>query len=283
MAEFAVVAFGGLLHAGLVGLELVLGGERHAVDALEHGVRLRTLPIRGGGALQLECLDIAGVRQVRSTAEIRPHHIALTVEIVVHAQLLMADIYGRLGLERIFLVFDELNLVRLISLFAQGLLFAHHSALEALRRLDDALHVLFDGLQVIRREWILHVEVVVETVLDHRANAELGIRAYLLHGLCHDMGGRMAHDAYAFRRVEGHGFDVVAIVQRRVEVSQLAIETHCDDALVVCEQFDAGLACFHLLRLAVDCDGDVCFCHEVSFAIWVRGTRCRPGLCSVTT
>ena len=32
----------------------------------------------------------------------------------------MADVYGRLGLERIFLVFDELDLVRLISLFAPG-------------------------------------------------------------------------------------------------------------------------------------------------------------------
>ena len=81
---------------------------------------------------------------MRSAAQILPHHIAVTVDVVVEAQFLAADFGGGFWIEVGFLVFDEFNLVRLIGLFCQSLLFGHHAAAEGLGGLDNALHALFD-------------------------------------------------------------------------------------------------------------------------------------------
>ena len=261
LAELAVVALGGLLHARLVGLELILRRERHAVDALQHRVRLGALPVCGGCAFKLERLDEARVRQVRSAAQVGPHDVAVAVDVVVHAQLFVADLDGRLGVERVLLVLDELELVRLVGLLLHRLLLGDDTAGEALRGLDDALHVLLDRLEVVGRERFGHVEVVVEAVLDDRADAELGVGTDLLHRLRHDVRRRMTHDRDAVLGVEGDRFDDVAVLERRVEVARFAVEAYGDDVLVVGEQFDARLACIHLLRFAVDRDGDGVLCH----------------------
>ena len=252
LAELAVVALGGFLHARLVRLELLFGGERHAVDALEHRVRLGALPVGGRRAFELERLDEARVRQVRSTAQVGPHHIAFTVDVVVHAQLFVADLHGGFGVERVLFVFDQFELVRLVRLFLQRLVLGDYAAFEALRGLDDALHVLLDRLQILRCERLGHVEVVVEAVFDHRSHAELRIGADLLHGLRHDMRRGVAHDRDAIRRIERDRFDFVTVGERCVEVAGLAVETHGDDVLVVGEQVDARLVRIHLLRFAVD-------------------------------
>ncbi len=73
-----------------------------------------------------------------------------------------------------FLVLDQLDLERLVGLLLQGLLLGHHTAAEGLGGLDDALHALFDVLQVVRSEGLVDLEVVVEAVLDDGADAQLG-------------------------------------------------------------------------------------------------------------
>ena len=55
--------------------------------------------------------------------------------------------------------------------------------------------------------------------------------------------------------------------------SPSCVKTHCDDILVFREELDASLICCHLLRFAVECNGDGLFSHELSFAIGVRGTN----------
>ena len=172
-----------------------------------------------------------------------------------------------------FLVFDEFNLVRLIGLFCQSLLFGHHAAAEGLGGLDNALHALFDFLEVLRSERSLDIEIVVEAVFDDRSNTKLGVRANLLHGLGHDMGCGMAHDGHTVLAIERDGFHNVAVVQLGIEIAGFAVQTHRDDVLVVGEELDAGLVCRHLLLFAVECDGDGLFSHELSFAIGVRVTN----------
>ncbi len=189
---------------------------------------------------------------MRSTAQVGPHHIAFTVDVVVHAQLFVADLHGGFGVERVLFVFDQFELVRLVRLFLQRFVLGDHAAFEALRGLDDALHVLLDRLQILRRERLGHVEVVVEAVFDHRSHAELRVGADLLHGLRHDMRRGVAHDRDAIRRIERDRFDFVTVGEWCVEVAGLAVETHGDDVLVVGEQVDARLVRIHLLRFAVD-------------------------------
>lgn len=60
--KLAVVALGGLLKAGLICLEVLLSGESRAIDALQHRIGFAATPICGCGTLDLERLDIAGVR-----------------------------------------------------------------------------------------------------------------------------------------------------------------------------------------------------------------------------
>ena len=68
---------------------------------------------------------------------------------------------------------------------------------EALAPLLDLLHPLLDGLEVIGGEGLVDVEVVVEAVLDRRADAQLGLGEQLLHGLGHDVRGGVPQDVQA--------------------------------------------------------------------------------------
>ena len=272
-AKLAVVALRGLLQTGLVGLQILLGGECRTVDALQHRVRLAATPVCGGGTLNLERLDVAGVRQMRAAAQVLPDHIAVTVDVVVEAQFLAADFSGSFRIEVGLLVLDKLELVRLIGLFGEGFLLGHHAAAEGLGGLDDALHALFDLFEILRSERGVHIEIVVEAVLDDRSDAEFGVRTDFLYGLGHDVGRGVAHDGHAVLAIEGDGLHNVAVVQLGVEVARFAVQTNRDDVLVIREELDAGLVCRHLLRFAVECDGDGLFSHEMSFAIGVRVTN----------
>ena len=60
--KLAVVALGGLLKTSLIGLEIFFGGESRTINALQHRIGFAATPICGCGTLDLERLDIAGVR-----------------------------------------------------------------------------------------------------------------------------------------------------------------------------------------------------------------------------
>ena len=268
-----MITLGGFLQTGLIRLQILLGGEGRAIDTLQHGVRFVATPVGGGGTFDLERLDVTGVRQMRSTAQILPDHIAITVDVVVEAQLLLTDLSGSFRVEMRFLVFDEFELVRLVGLFRQGLLLAHHTATEGLGGFDDALHALFDVLEILRGERLDNVEIVVEAVFDDRADAKLGIRTDFLHGLGHDMGRGMAHDGHAVLAVECNRLHDVTVMQFGIKITGFAVQAHRNDVLVIREELDTGLIRSHLLRFAVECYGDGLFSHGLSFAIGVRVTN----------
>ncbi len=67
---------------------------------------------------------------------------------------------------------------------------------------DDLAHLLFDGREIFRREWLVAVEIVVEAILDHRADGHLGAGKQFLHRLGQHMGAVMAD--------EFEGFGIVA-------------------------------------------------------------------------
>jgi hypothetical protein len=62
---------------------------------------------------------------------------------------------------------------------------------EVLAGLDDLLHPLLEGLEVLGREGPLGGEVVVEAVLHRRADAQPGAREQVLHGLGQHVRGRV--------------------------------------------------------------------------------------------
>src|SRR5947207_8804665 len=194
--ELAVVALGCLLEEPDVLLLRVPGLPRGAVDPLELGVLLAPPPVRRGAAHELERGDVPGGRQVRAAAEVLPRQRAVGADVVVDRQLARADFDGcALGrAARGALETDELELVRLARKLFSRVVVGDRTAYERLALLDDLLHALLDALKVLGMERLGYVEVVVETVLDRRTDAEPRLRKELLHCLRHDVRGRVTED-----------------------------------------------------------------------------------------
>ena len=82
---------------------------------------------------------------------------------------------------------------------------------EPLALLDDLAHPGLDLLEVLGDERGLDVEVVVEAVLDRRADAEPGVREQLLHRLRHHVRGGVPQDVVAVGAVDRDALDLVAV------------------------------------------------------------------------
>ena len=83
--------------------------------------------------------------------------------------------------------------------------------------------------QVVRREGLRDVEVVVEAVGDRRPDAELGLGVQLLHGLGEHVRGGVPDHAAPGVGVGGDRLDVGVGVGRPGEVAQGAVGVADDD------------------------------------------------------
>ena len=112
---------------------------------------------------------------MRSAAQVAPDAFAgPRIEVVIGGQLIAADLHH---VRVTGFVVDQFELVRLISQFgAGGVGGLIDPAGEQLTVLDDDLHPLLEGLEVLRRKRLRHIEVVIEAVGDRRADAQLGCR-----------------------------------------------------------------------------------------------------------
>ena len=176
LAELAVVTLFGLFDARKVRVELLLLREAGAVDALEHLAAAVTAPVSAGNARELDgvALDAAGGVQMRAGAEV--NEFALTVE--------RDD-----GILR--QVVDELDLVRLIALLHELQRFGARElkALETQLFLADLAHLGLELFEHLGRERLRAVKIIIETVLDGRADGQLHLGVQALHGLGENVAG----------------------------------------------------------------------------------------------
>ena len=216
-AELAVVALLGFLDLLEVGVELFLLGEGRAVDAREHLAVGIAAPIGARDFHQLERVaDLAGRGHVRPAAEIEP--VALLVDLDL---LVRGDGVDQLDLERLALVAEHaLGLVARPYLLGEGFVAR-----------DDLAHLLLDRVEVLRRERLVAEEVVIEAVLDHRADGDLRARPQALHGLGEHMGSVVPDQLQRSRVVAADEFDLGVVLDRVAEVGEHAIERHGDGAL----------------------------------------------------
>ncbi len=226
-AQLAVVALLRLLELPEVALELLLGGEGDAVDALEHGAALVTPPVGARDAHQLEVRgDGAGGGDVGAAAQVgEPLRPALLVE------------GDRLAFRE---VADQLDLVGVAeALVARERLVPRQGVLpERQVGRDDVAHAGLEGLEVVGGEAPRQVEVVVETVLDHRADAHLdGARRVALgderlaDSLGQDVGQRVALERDGVAVLAGDHRDRGAVGHRRLQVGELAVDLHAQGSL----------------------------------------------------
>ena len=158
-ADFAVVALFRFLELLEIGVELFLLGESGTVDARQHLAVGIAAPIGAGNLHQLERVaDLAGRGHVRAAAQIEP--VALLVDFQL---LIFGDGVDQLDLEGLALVAKYL--LRLVARpdflgerFVAG---------------DDLAHLLFDGVEILRRERLVAEEIVIEAVVDHRPDGDL--------------------------------------------------------------------------------------------------------------
>ena len=145
------------------------------------------------------------------------------VEVVVHGQLRAADLdVGALGcLAGAALEADQLELVRLVRELGLRVGVADLAAGEVLPGADDLGHLLLEGREVLGGEGPLGVEVVVEAVLDRRADAEPGAGEQLLHGLGEHVRGRVPDDRAPVGAGRGDRLDLGVGVRGPVQVLEV--------------------------------------------------------------
>src|SRR5690606_28197753 len=100
--------------------------------------------------------------------QVLPDNLALAVEVVVDGELARPDLDGRpLGcVVAIGLQPHQLALVRLITELRERLLVGDDATPKGLAVLDDALHGLLERLEVLWRERLLNIKVVIEPIGD---------------------------------------------------------------------------------------------------------------------
>ncbi len=198
-------------------LQIGVGGPGRAVDALQLGVAVIPPPVGAGQLHQLEGLaHVLGRGKVRAEAEILPGPLVIDAD---------RRIVGQVG--------DDLGLVGLADRneVGHGGVAGHLFAGDLLVAVDDLAHALLDGLQVIQGEGLGPGEVVIEAVLDGGPNRHLGVGEQLLHRLCHDVAGVVAHGLQGRGVLPRQELYSAALGdqgggQGPVEVQELAVHPH---------------------------------------------------------
>ena len=191
LADLAVVALLGFSHHVLVLRQFLAVAEGDAADAGKHLVVLVVLPVRAGNRRQLEGLERLGVAQMRADAHVDV--IALLVEGERHILSQVADVLDLVGFAALVHQLD-------------GLVPGQGEGLDGQVLLDDGLHFLLDGGQVLLGELhITQINVIVEAVLGGGAVGEMRLGVEVLHGLGQDVSCAVAQDVqFLLRGALGH-------------------------------------------------------------------------------
>ena len=171
---------------------------------------------------------------MRTPAQVLPAGLAaLGVQVVVDGQRAAADL-DRLLVRRRgpALKPDQLKFVGLGREFGSRLVVGHDPAAEALTLLYDLPHFKFKIFKIFGGESFLNVEVVIEAILDRRADAEFRLGMQVLHRLREHVRGRMPQDREPGRRLDADRLDPVAVGQAVREIPRGAVDLGRDNFAV---------------------------------------------------
>ncbi len=106
---------------------------------------------------------------------------------------------------------------------------------------SDIPHPGFDLFQVVLRERPGHIEIVVETVFNCRADGDARLRKNRLYGLGHYMGGAVPEDFNRRRRIGPDTFQSGVLFDLAGQVDQLAVELCGDPTIAGVSHFAQNL------------------------------------------
>ena len=174
-------------------------------------------PIGAGDFHQLERItDLAGRGHVRTTAQVEP--VALLIDLDL---LILRDSVNQLDLEQLAFV----------AKYLFGLIARQDFLGERFVARNDLAHFLFDGGKVFRRERLVAEEIVIEAVLDHWPDGDLGARPQSLHRFGEYVRGVVANEFERAGIVAGEKLDFGVVRDRIGQVGKLAVERHGHRAL----------------------------------------------------
>ena len=209
LADDAVVALLRFFHLVQPRVEFLLREEGGGVDALQHLPLLVAAPVGARGREQLEVLEVAGVLHVRTAAQVDEWPVGVGADDLVGPE-----------------VADALELERIIDEPLEGLVAAHFRAHERELFGDDLPHLRFERGEVLRRERLRHLEVVVEAVVDRGAEADLRIRTQPTHRGREDVGAGVPQHGERARILVGDDREPPALPEWRHQVLHLVIHRH---------------------------------------------------------
>ena len=190
-----------------VGLEVLFAEEGHTEDTGQRLAVAVATPVGVRIGYQLEAFDKAGVKQVRTRAQVDEVVLAVDGDAGV----------GGDGVE-------QLQLVGLVLFLEDGagLVAAHNLALQSGGFLDDGFHLLLDGVEVLAVERT-EVEVIEETLVGRRADGQLGLGVEVLHGLGHDMCGGVAQDGQRLGSLLVEQLNLAILVHDISQIHNIAV------------------------------------------------------------
>ena len=210
--ELAVVPGARLFEPLQVRVEVGLRVERGAVDAGQLLVVLVAAPVGTGEPGQLERLDRLRVLKVRAAAEVGEITLGIQRDVP----------FGGV---------DELDLVRLVlggearlCFIARDLLAGPHATF-----LQLALDLVLDRREVGLGDRLRELEVVVEAVLDRRADRDLHAGVEPAHRLGQKVRRGMAQDVErvgVVRVTGGEELDLLAVGERQPQVLHRAVRAN---------------------------------------------------------
>ncbi len=208
LAEPAVIALLRLLQLLQVALEGLAVRPGGAIDALQHLVAGVAPPVGPGDLGELEGAQLAGGGHVGTPAEV--DEIALPVD---RDLLVGRDLADDRGLVVFPLIAEKLD----------GGVPVPHLPAHRLVALGDLGHLGLDGLQILRGEGPPIGEIVVEAVLDDRADGDLGLGEQLFHRLRQQVGGGVPNHFQTFLVPTGKDGDPGLVRNNMGEIDQPAI------------------------------------------------------------
>ena len=216
-ADLAMVALLGFLEAVQVVLEVLVGEEDRAVDALELGVLGVAAPVGARHLRQLERLaELARRRQVRAEAHVEP--VALLVD---RDLLVLRQFVDPLGLEALAVLLEVVLDLRAVPDLAHDRQVA----------VDDLGHPLLDLGEVLRRERLGAHEVVVEAVLRRRTERDLRAGIEFLDRLRQHVRRVVAQELQRLGVARRHDADLGVAVHDVAEVLHLAVDAQREGRL----------------------------------------------------
>src|SRR5579863_921674 len=209
LSQYTVVALLGFFLFVQEVIEIFLREKRSPVDALQLRILLVTQPISTGYTQQLERLDFAGRRQMRTAAEVGELAGAIDRNLFIG----LGELLDEMTLHEVALFFELL----------QSLLAGQKLARVGNVLLHQLLHLLFDLLQIFWSKRSGTIEIVEESGFGSRTVSKLGLRKKLENSRRQQMRGGMPVNLERLGIAVGQDAKIGVLFQRPGEIDEIAV------------------------------------------------------------